>query len=263
MPQVIIDGLSFYYASGLPQGKEPRQTVLFVHGAGGSHRHWLYQLNDLQDEYMVLAVDLPGHGRSQGKSASSIASYREFIRSFAEKLIGHPFFLAGHSMGGAITLDFARCYPEMLAGMILIGTGARLKVLPSILESFAKGEYYSDFIKFAYGPHAPASLLESAYREMYEVPPSVYYDDLCACNGFDLMKELSGINVPALVISADQDMLTPVKYGRYLQENLPRAEHEVISGAGHMIMLEKPEEVNRAIRHFLEQRTKAMGGMQE
>lgn len=262
MPYITIEGLNYYYEAGLPGQKEPQQTILFVHGAGGSHRHWLPQINTLKEDYMVLAVDLPGHGYSQGKSANSIAFYREFIRSFAEKLIGHPFFLAGHSMGGAIALDFARCYPEMLAGMILIGTGARLKVLPSILETFAKGEHYPELIRLAYGQNAPAFLLESAHREMEEVPPSVYYDDFLACNGFDLMKELPTINVPTLVISADQDVLTPVKFGRYLQENLPQAKLEIISGAGHMMMLEKPEEVNQSISRFLRERIGSTGGVQ-
>ncbi|MCS5695879.1 alpha/beta hydrolase [Desulfofundulus thermocisternus] len=252
MPFITIDSLNYYYSAEMPKDKEPKQTILFVHGAGGSHRHWLYQLNGLKENYMVLAVDLPGHGQSQGEAYDNITAYRQFINAFTEKLIGHRFILAGHSMGGAITLDFARSYPEKLAGMILIGTGARLRVLPAILETLQQGKYYTDLIQLAYSKDAPASLLEAARREMESVPPKVYLADFTACNGFDLMDMLPLIKVPSLVISADQDMLTPVKYGEFLQRNLPLARLEIIQGAGHMMMLEKPGEINAAINRFIE-----------
>ncbi len=253
MPFLTLEGLNYHYAAGMPKNKEPRQTILFIHGAGGSHRHWLHQINSLKEDYLVLAVDLPGHGQSQGKAANDIAVYREFIFAFAEKLIGHSFFLAGHSMGGAITLDFARCYPHRLAGMILIGTGARLRVLPALLETLKQGEYYKELIQLAYSKNALSSLLEAARKEMEAVPPSVYLADFTACNRFDLTNALPSIDVPAMVISADQDLLTPVKYGQYLQQKLPRAQFELILEAGHMMMLERPEELNRIIAQFLRQ----------
>ncbi|MGB9802371.1 alpha/beta fold hydrolase [Desulfofundulus sp.] len=252
MPLIMIEGINYHYAAGVPENREPQQTILFIHGAGGSHRHWLHQINGLKEEYLVLAVDLPGHGSSHGKAYDKIGNYREFIYAFAEKLIGHPFFLAGHSMGGAITLDFARCYPDRLAGMILIGTGARLRVLPALLETFEKGHYFKELSKMAYGKDAPPYLLEAAKREMESVPPSVYLADFTACNSFDLIDALPSIDVPTMVIAADQDLLTPVKYGQYLQQKLPRAQLEVIRGAGHMMMLERPGELNAIIKRFLE-----------
>lgn len=254
MPFVTIDGTNYHYAAGMPADKEPRQTIVFVHGAGGSHRHWLPQLNFFKNDYLVMAVDLPGHGQSGGESADRISTYREFIFSFAEKLIGHPFFLAGHSMGGAITLDFARCYPEKLAGMLLIGTGARLRVLPDLLDAFARGEIHGNLASLAYGRSAPPSLLEAAWEEIKNVSPLVFLRDYTACDNFDLMAELPAIDVPALVVTGDEDRLTPVKYGRFLAEKLPRAHLEVILEAGHMIMLEKPAELNRVIDQFLKER---------
>ncbi|SHI72054.1 alpha/beta fold hydrolase [Desulfofundulus thermosubterraneus] len=259
MPFITLEGLNYHYFAGMPKNKEPRQTILFIHGAGGSHCHWLYQLNGLKEDYLVLAVDLPGHGQSQGKASDAIAAYRQFVYAFAERLIGHPFFLAGHSMGGAITLDFARCYPEKLAGMVLIGTGARLRVLPALLETFQRGEHYAELIQLAYGKNAPPALLEAARREMESVPPSVYLADFTACNGFDLMGVLPFIDVPALVIAADQDLLTPLKYGQYLKQKLPRAELEIIHGTGHMIMLERPGKINAIIKRFLEEHSTITG----
>ncbi|OAT81360.1 alpha/beta fold hydrolase [Desulfotomaculum copahuensis] len=251
MPHIVIEDNVYFYASGKPDGKEPAQGVVFVHGAGGSHRHWLPQLQALKRDYLVYAVDLPGHGRSGGRACDQIAAYREFIRAFAAQMLpDRPFYLAGHSMGGAIALDFARYYPLLLKGIILVGTGARLRVLPAMLEAFRRGESY-DLTALAYSNEAPDLLLRSAREELAGVPPAVLLADYTACDHFDLMPELSTINVPALVISADRDQLTPLKYGRYLADTLPRAELAVVHGAGHMMMLEEPARVNDILRHFL------------
>lgn len=251
MPTIILEGTSYHYALGKPEGKEPEQAVIFVHGAGGSHRHWLPQLQALKQTCPVYAVDLPGHGRSGGRACDQIAAYREFVYSFAAHVLpDRPFYLAGHSMGGAVTLDFARCYPALLQGMILVGTGARLRVLPAMLEAFRRGESY-DLTALAYSPGTPDVLLQAAREEVAAVPPAVLLADYTACDQFDLMAELPRINLPALVISADRDLLTPVKYGRFLADALPLAELAVVQGAGHMMMLEQPAQVNGILRRFL------------
>ena len=251
MPYITISGLQYYYEAALPAGKEPLQAVLFVHGAGGSSRHWLYQLQGLGKKYMALAVDLPGHGQSGGKARDSIEQYSEFISEFANKLLGMPFFLGGHSMGGAISMDYALNYPDRLAGLILIGTGSRLKVKPELLEAFKNGIIIKDMVNFLYSPGTPDSILEAAGKEISSVEPGVFYNDFYACDNFNIDTLLEQINTPTLVVSAENDVMTPVKYGKHLQNNINNAILSVLPAAGHMMMVEKPGQLNEIIDNFI------------
>ncbi len=252
MPYVTIDGVNYHYSAGMPGSGDPRQAVLFVHGAGGSHARWSFQVERLGREHLALAVDLPGHGLSGGAASDSIEAYSEFIREFSDRLLGFPFFLAGHSMGGAVALDFALKYPQRLAGLILAGTGARLRVLPAILEAFKTGSVPDNMPSFMYRPGTPGEVLKAAEKEIRSTDPAVFYADFVACDRFDVSGRLPEIDVPALILTGDQDLLTPVKYGKYLADNIKRASFEVIENAGHMLMLDQPGAVNELIGKFME-----------
>lgn len=249
MPQIEINGSSFFYAGEIAPDKP---VLLFCHGAGGSHRHWLYQVDGLKEQAAALAVDLPGHGTSGGKPAAGVSAYRDFLRDFSATLGLKKFVLAGHSMGGAATLDYALHYGDDLSGLILIGSGARLRVAPELLETFRAGRVPPELVQFAYGPAASLELLESARQEMAAVPPQTYLADFTACDRFDCMERLAEIKMPVLLICGSADRLTPLKYSRHLLDHLPRAELVEVEGAGHMVMLEAPQRVNRVIASFLE-----------
>ncbi|HPU01603.1 MAG: alpha/beta hydrolase [Firmicutes bacterium] len=250
MPRVEIMGRSYFYA-GTPAPGKP--ALLFCHGAGGSHRHWLYQLEGLKGVAATLAVDLPGHGDSEGEPAAEIDAYREFLRRFCAALGLEQPVLAGHSMGGAVALDYALHFGDSLRGLIIVASGARLRVAPSFLEAARSGQLPAEMIDYAYGPAAPAELLEQARREMAGVPPQTFFADFTACSSFDFMERLSEIKPPVLLICGREDRMTPPKFSRYMLERLPRAEMVEVECAGHMVMLETPQKVNEAIASFLKQ----------
>ncbi|MCL6609976.1 MAG: alpha/beta hydrolase [Peptococcaceae bacterium] len=252
MPTITIDGVDYHYSAKTPDGGEPKQAVLFVHGAGGSHSRWSFQVAGLGGEYLAMAVDLPGHGLSGGSASDRIESYGEFIRSFADRLLGFPFFLAGHSMGGAVALYFALNYPGRLAGLILMGTGSRLRVLPAILENFKSEKMPENMPGVMFRPGTPEAVLKAAEEEMKSTSPSVFYSDFLACDRFDVSGRLSEIDIPTLVLTGDKDVLTPVKYGKFLADNVKGATFEIIEDAGHMLMLEQPGAVNASVKKFLE-----------
>jgi len=253
LPFLNIDGINYHYSAVQPENGEPKQAVVFVHGAGGSHARWGMQVRHLGRDYLAMAVDLPGHGLSGGSASDSIAGYREFILSFADRLLGFPFFLAGHSMGGAVALDFALNYPDRLAGLILLGTGARLRVQPATLEAFRNGKPPGNMSSFLYKPGTPENVLKAAEDEVEKTDPAVYYADFQACDKFDVIQRLGEISVPTLVLTGDKDLMTPVKYGRFLADNITGANFEIIENSGHMLMLEQPGAVNTQLDTFINQ----------
>ncbi|MCL6478344.1 MAG: alpha/beta hydrolase [Peptococcaceae bacterium] len=263
MPYVTVGGVKCYYSAKAPDGGEPKQAILFIHGAGGSQSRWSFQVLQLGREYLAMAVDLPGHGLSGGRSSDSIESYREFVRAFSECLLGHPFFLAGHSMGGAVALDFALHYPDRLAGLVLMGTGSRLRVLPAILEAFGSGSIPDNLARRMYRPGTPEELIRAAEEEINKIDPSVFYSDFMACDKFDVSARLGEINVPTLVMTGDKDVMTPVKYGKFLADNIKNAAFEIIEDAGHMLMIEQALAVNTALLNFIKNTVSFPGGLEE
>jgi len=197
-------------------------------------------------------MDLPGHGKSEGELLSTIKDMAEFIDDFIGALGLGRFVLAGHSMGGAIAQEFALQYPEKLGGLILIGTGAHLKVSREILDVLAAGQMPFKDVNHLYGSSTPDDKREEAVREMKALSPAVYSTDFEACNKFDRVLSVEKIKVPSLIIVGDEDVMTPVKYSQLLNSNLLNSQLRIIHGAGHMSMLEKPVEVTEVIENFID-----------
>ncbi|RLC63811.1 MAG: alpha/beta hydrolase [Chloroflexota bacterium] len=257
MPYSEITAGSIFYTVGRgpteEQRSEGRPVLILVHGAGGNHLQWPAELRRLP-EATVYALDLPGHGRSGGQGRDTIAGYAEAIVGFLDALGIERAVVVGHSMGGAIALTLALDFADRMAGLVLIATGARLRVAPVILEGMR-----SDFegsveliTRFAWSSEASPALIELGRRALLETGPDVLLGDLNACDRFDVMERLGGIKIPALVIVGTADQLTPPKYARFLAEHIPNAQLVLIEGAGHMVMLERPAEIAGAVREFLE-----------
>jgi len=253
MAYIPVHGERIFYIQRAPATTHLPPVVL-IHGAGGTHRHWLPQVKAIGQITRVCALDLPGHGRSEGRGRDTIAGYVEAIRGLLDALGLEKAIIGGHSMGGAIAQTFALTCPDGCAGLILTGTGARLRVLPAILDGLLNdfeatvglvGEY-------AYGPDTPPELLRLARQEMLCNDPQVFHDDFLACDNFDVMDRLGEITAPTLILCGTADKLTPLKYSQYLHERIAGSTLTFIEGAGHMVMLERPAEMNQAITRFLQ-----------
>lgn len=253
MPTVNVAGDEIYYVRRLREGSDT--SLVFIHGAGGSHRHWIHQVRGLAP-VNAYALDLPGHGRSGGEARTSISSYAQFVRDFVEALGLPRVVLVGHSMGGAIVQQAALECASRVEGMVLVGTGARLRVLPSILDGLLE-EFESTvdmLLGYAYADDSPQELMELGRREWLANPPQVIHGDFLACDNFDTMDRLGQIDCPTLVLCGEDDVLTPLKYAQYLERHIPNATLTVVPRAGHMVMLEQPQRVNRAIEEYLQAR---------
>lgn len=251
MPEQAIGEDRIYYA--VHQDPRARHTLILIHGAGESHLVWPGALRNLPGAN-VYALDLPGHGRSRGRGRSSISEYADLIVNWMEA-VGLPRAIwVGHSMGGAIAQWAALHYPERVAALVLVATGARLRVSPLILEGLR-----ADFPKtvdliteWSWGAAPPARRVEEGRRLLLATDPAVIEGDYRACDAFDVMGRLGEIQAPALVIGGTADRMTPIKYAEYLAAHLPKAELVRVEGAGHMVMLEQPEVVAEAVRSFLD-----------
>ncbi len=233
--------------------KPERPTVLFIHGSGETSFLWANQVQGLADRFNTVAIDLPGHGGSDGPGLAAVVDYARTVVEFVERGdLPHP-VPCGLSIGGAIALQMLLDYPERLAAGILISTGARLKVLPQIIETIEKD--YAQFIAmsrtFAASDKTPTDLLEPLMQDTAACSPTVTAGDFRACDGFDVMARLAEIRKPVLIISAEDDKLTPPKYSDFLEQNILGAVRCRIEDAGHVVPVEKPEAVSAAIEAFL------------
>jgi pimeloyl-ACP methyl ester carboxylesterase len=227
-------------------------TILFIHGAGESGILWRAQVESLS-EVNAVAPDLPGHGRSDGQGMSRIEDYAASVAGFVDAIGAARPVLCGLSLGGAIVLRLLLDWPRRFKAGILINSGARLRVLPLILETIEND--YDAYLRSLSGLGLSDATNPSGMNEitqaMLACPQMVTLGDFRACDSFDVMEEVERIEVPVLVISASDDRMTPLKYGAYLADRIRCSSLVSIEGAGHLSPVEKPEEVSGAISAFI------------
>jgi pimeloyl-ACP methyl ester carboxylesterase len=209
-----------------------------------------------------VALDLPGHGPLGGPGRPSVSGYAEWLDDFLAGLDAGPVVLVGHSMGGAVAQAFALARPERLAGLVLIATGARLRVLPRITDLLRQRPREGQGLiqDLSFGPGAPRECTDLVDRVLREGAPLVTLGDYVACDRFDVRDRLSGVRAPTLVVTGTEDRLTPPRFARFLAEAIPGARLVEIPGAGHFPQLEVPNTVNAALREFVAERRDASAG---
>lgn len=250
MPYQAVGTERLYYAQHADL--EARHSVILIHGAGESHLVWPEALRNLSGA-VVYALDLPGHGRSSGQGRSSIAAYAQVVVDWMSAVGLSRAVWVGHSMGGAIAQWAALHHPERVAALVLIATGARLRVSPEILEGLRTDfqRTVDRITEWSWGISPPARWVENTRHLLLSTDPALIEGDYRACDAFDVMDRLGEIRAPTLVIGGTADRMTPIKYAEYLAAHIPGARLVRVEGAGHMVMLEQPEVVAAAIRDFL------------
>lgn len=233
--------------------KNGATTILLIHGAGVDHLDWPAPLRRFEG-HRVIALDLPGHGRSGGVARDNIADYSADVVSLMDALYIDQAILIGHSMGGAITQHLAYHNPKRVAAMVLICTGSKLTVNPLIIEGIVKDtEKTVDLIvKWQWAKHIDENTRALSKQRLLNIAPHIIQGDYIACNRFDMSAQLKDIQAPTLVICGSADKMTPPRLGEILAQNIPNSELITITDGGHMVMLEQPTIIAEIIRGWLE-----------
>jgi pimeloyl-ACP methyl ester carboxylesterase len=239
-----------YYAE--TGANAPGAPLVLVHGSGGSHLDWPGSLRRITGR-RALTIDLPGHGRSTLPGREAVVDYAADVIRLLDALSNPVAVVAGHSLGGAIALQLAVSHPDRIAGLILVGTGARLRVHPAILDHILPEpvETGTLIVDWEYAPGASQSMRDKSRTQLLKTDPRVIWGDYSACNHFDIMADLDRITAPALIIVGSEDRMTPVKYSEYLAKTLSDAKLVVIEKAGHMVALEQSEAVASAVQAWI------------
>ena len=244
-----------YHAAGHLDGRAGHR-VLYVHGTGCTGELWVPHMTAIADRHAGVAIDLPGHGRSPGRGFRGVADYAYFVVELAAALGWERFVLAGHSLGGAIAQLTALHHPERLDGLVLVDTGARLRVHPALLrgarEALAAGRDAPADRSWGFSSATPQSVVDAVHALNASTDPAVTYGDWIADDTFDVMSRVGEIRAPTLIVCGADDRLTPVKYHRFLHERIPGSRLTILDRAGHWAFREQPETFTREVRAFLD-----------
>jgi pimeloyl-ACP methyl ester carboxylesterase len=245
------EGIPMSSASNASRAKP---TLVFIHGSGDDAQIWDALIACLP-QYTALALDLPGHGARTDDPGPAAMTVEDYAASVSDELTRRGTdnaCLVGHSLGSAVALRLAVDAPELVGRLVLVGAGARLRVLPAVLAeaatdaAAAKGKLVELAFAPAHGAEARAMIEQSP-----PPTPGILYRDLAACDGFDMMAELAQIRQPALILTGEEDRLTPPKYGNFLAEHIGNARFAIIPNAGHYAQIEAPAACAEAISAWL------------
>jgi 3-oxoadipate enol-lactonase len=224
-------------------------TLVFVHGAGCTADVFDAQLDGFPE---ALALRLPGHERAG--APDSIDAFADAVEADLERFDVDDAVVCGSSMGGAIALELALRRPSRMRAAVLLGSGARLRVGPAIFtaleDDFERATV--EIPKYFFAEPLP-QWLDAATRMMREVGQAQTIRDFRACDAFDRIERLGEITLPLLALTGERDVMTPPKFATALAERVPQAQAHIVAGAGHLVMVERPGEVNALIRAFVHQ----------
>ena len=257
---VSVNGAEIFVATGGREFDSTLPTVVLLHGAGFDHTTWaLHSRWFAHHGHGVLAPDLPGHGRSSGAPLASIAEMADWTAALIKAAGATRARLVGHSMGSLIALETAARHPAKVSGLSLIGTAATMTVGPDLLRAAEANDpaaidmvsiWGLGFQAELGGSLAPGLWMHSgAQRVLEKCRPGVLFNDLSACNAYQgALAAAAKVAVPTTLILGERDMMTPAKAGKALAAAIPNARTIVLSGAGHMMMVERPDELLAALR---------------
>lgn len=256
---VTVDGHRAHAATGGNELAESGPVVILIHGAGMDSTVWSLQTRYLAyRNFRVLALDLPGHGRSEGHALLSISDQARWLAHFCSEAGFDAVHLVGHSMGTFIAMETAARFPELVKSLILMGTTDEMGVHPDLLHKASCDLPGAAALMASWG-HAkaahsgqnptPGLSMTSVTRALVERShPGVLATDLAACLAYeDALTTASKVTCPTTVLVGQADKMTPPKGTYKVIEALVEVDVIELPGAGHQMMNEEPRLIRQAI----------------
>ncbi len=258
-----VGGSEVYAYTGTRPVDPAKPAVVFVHGAASDHSVWL-----LQSRYFahhgkgVLAVDLPGHGRSAGPALGSVDAIADWLPRVLDAAGLAQAALVGHSLGALAVLACAARHPARVAKVALLGPAVPMEVSEALLDAAKANDHVAYELINGWSTSAGKQLggntvpgmwlLGSAMRLMERTPPGVLHTDLAACNAWTGgLEAAAAVRCPSLVVIGARDIMAPPRAAKGLVEALAGARVVTLPDTGHAMMAEQPDAVLDALRGFL------------
>ena len=258
-----VDGEETYAYTGARALLAAQHTLLFIHGAANDHSVWALQSRYFAHHgYNVLAVDLPGHGRSGGEPFPSVEALAQWMPRFLDAAGIKTAALVGHSMGALVALDCAARFPDRVEKLALLGPAVPMLVSDDLLAA-AKADDHVAFELINGWSHSAGKQLGGnrmpgmwmtgvALRLMERSRPGALYADLTACRSYaGGLHAAAQVQCPALVVIGARDIMAPPKGAQALLDALPQKRVHTLPDTGHAMMAEQPDAVLDALRAFL------------
>ncbi|MDX2355827.1 alpha/beta hydrolase [Dietzia sp. PP-33] len=255
--ECVANGLTIAYRR---EGVGP--PVVFLHGAAGDGRIWAPQFADLTDEFTVIAWDEPGAGGSSDLPHDfTLADIADVLAAMLDSLDLGPAHIAGNSWGGTVLLEFYRRHPDRVATLIMIDTYAgwkgslpadevRARVAGARMMLSVRDEAVDPTVSGLFASDPPKEVARLLATITADVRPDTLRRELAIMAEADLSDLLPRITVPTLLIWGRNDLRSPLTVAHRFHEVIPDSTLVVIDDAGHLSHLERPEQVNHAVRQF-------------
>lgn len=263
--EFTVDGAAISATTGGRPLDPGKPLIMFLHGAALDRTSWQLQTRYFSHSgYSVMAVDLPGHGRSNEPPRSSIESYAEWVSRLVVAAGFEQAHLVGHSMGGLIALEAAARFSRSVSTLTMIGGATAIPVHPALLAAAEAGDHLAYELMASWGHgrrshlgghQTPGIWMMGATIRLWERSrPGVLAADLHACNDYSHGVEAAdAVTCPSLLISGTLDVMTPYRAAEPLRHNLGDVREVMIEGAGHVMMTEHPDQVIDALAAFLQE----------
>ena len=263
---LTVHGADVYSYTGGKTFDAALPTVVFIHGAQNDHSVWALQTRYFAHHgYGVLAVDLPGHGRSKGSALPTIEAMASWLLAVLDAAGVTNAVLVGHSMGSLIALEAACQAPARVKGLALVGTTYPMKVADALLATARDDEPRAiDMVNIwshssiAHKPSAPAPgfyVMNGARRLMQRMsainPDRLFFTDFSACNDYanDAVAAAS-VTCPTLFLFGKKDAMTPARSTKALTAAIAHGKVVTVD-AGHQMMAEAPDAVLDTLLAFV------------
>lgn len=261
-----VGGLATYAYTGTRTFEAQKPVLLFVHGAGNDHSVWALQSRYFAHHgFRVLAVDLPGHGRSEGNALQSVEAIAGWVVALLDAAAIERATLVGHSLGALATLETAARYADRVERVALLGPAVPMAVSDVLLDAAASDPRLAYELIVGWSHSAPRLLGGNPVPGMWmpgaalhllnRTAPGVLHTDLRACADYQRgLDAAAAVRCAALVVLGSADLMAPVKSAQALVETLDDGQVITLPGCGHAMMAEQPDAVLDALRAFVRDR---------